>query len=90
MVANTTQLPQPIAALIEPSAPGWALRMLLKLQTHFQPIWPRQPTRLWLCNKADLPPALEWPGCLLVVPDQDCVAIAHAGVWRKISLGGPV
>lgn len=90
MVANARQPPQPITALVEPGAPLWAQRMLLKFQTFFQPIWPRSPVRIWACPKADLPPATDWPSTLVYVPDQDCAALSDGADWRKITLGAPV
>lgn len=66
MVANARQLPQAITALVEPSAPMWAQRMLLKFQGHFQPISPRQPNKLWPVEFADLPPADAWPSSVVI------------------------
>lgn len=90
MVANAHQPPQPITALVEPGSPLWAQRMLLKLQTFFQPIWPRQPNRIWACDKADLPAPDAWPSTLVYVPDQACLALSDGAAWRKIALGAPV
>lgn len=83
-----TRAPEPV--LVEVEAPMWAQRMVLRLKLFFQPLRPVQPTRFFYVNKVDLPPATDWPGAMCVVVDQDCLAVARDGVWRRISLAGPV
>lgn len=84
------QRPPATTALVEPSAPMWAQRMILKLLGFFQAVTPTAPNMLWRCNKADLPPATEWAGCVVIVPDQNALAISNGGQWLKISTAGPI
>jgi hypothetical protein len=90
MVAQLYQKASATSVMAEPGSPMWAQRMIFKLLAFFQPINPIAPNKIWYVNKVDLPPAADWPGALCVVVDQDCIAISRAGVWRRISLGGPV
>ena len=89
MVATITR-PQSTTALLEPSAPPWAQRLMLRLLGYFWPQQPRQPMTLWAVNKVDLPPASAWPNCLIVVADQNALGLSVGGVWMKLTPGGPV
>lgn len=77
-------------ALLEPDAPSWAQRFALRLRREFAGLRPTQPQPVFICDKADLPPAADWPGCVVLVADQACLGVADAGVWRKVAFGGPV
>lgn len=90
MVANAHQRPQATQALVEAGAPMWAQRLMLKLTGYFQPLNPRAPNRIWWADKADLPPAADWLGAIVVVPDQACLAVSDGTVWRRLDFGGPV
>jgi hypothetical protein len=80
----------PDVSLVEPNAPPWAQRFALRIGQYFQSKFPTQPTRFFYCDKVDLPPAADWPGCVVVVVDQECLAVARLGAWRRLNLGGPV
>jgi hypothetical protein len=86
----TTQNVPPISALVEPAAPMWAQRMVLRLTTYFMPIAWRQPFPIWASTKAQLPPAADFPYCVVVVSDQNELALSLGGAWLKIVTGGPV
>jgi hypothetical protein len=80
----------PDVSLVEPNAPPWAQRFALRIGQYFQSKFPTAPTRFFYLDKADLPPAADWNGCMVVVVDQDCLAVAKDGQWRKVTLAGPV
>lgn len=80
----------PSALLVEPNAPLWAQRMALRLPKVFAPITPNQPLKIWAVNKVDLPPPEDWPDCIVVVPDQACLAVSDGAAWLKVAFGGPV
>lgn len=80
----------PNVSLVEPGAPPWAQRFALRLRQYFQSRFPTQPVQIFACDKPDLPPASEYAGCLVVLVDEQCLAIARQGVWRRVNLGGPV
>lgn len=90
MVANLFQRPPSTVALVEPGAPGWANRLVLKLLGFFQPVNPRAPNFIWYVNKADLPPANLWPGALCVVVDEVCLGVSDGLAWRRINMGAPI
>ena len=79
-----------IVALVEPGAPLWAQRMMLKLQGYFLPQVPKEPLALWATTKALLPPAAEWPLSVVIVTDQNALAVSLGGVWLKLATGGPI
>ena len=89
-MVTSVQRTVPIEALLEPGVPGWAPRMLQKMRRYFQPVFAVQPNHIWQVYKADLPPAADWAGCVVMVVDQDCLAFSVGGAWRKISTAGPV
>jgi hypothetical protein len=84
------QRQQPSIALVEPAAPMWAQRMVLKLQDYFLPLAQRQPMAIWACTKAQLPPAADFPFGVVIVSDQNELAVSLGGTWLKIVTGGPV
>lgn len=90
MVTSITQRAPSTTALVEPDAPPWAQRMVLKLVSYFQPLRPRAPVLMWHVNKVDLPPADDWPGALVLVADQNELAISVGGAWLKVVSTGPV
>ena len=80
----------PPAPLLEPGAPPWAQRFALRLEQHFRAAFPSDPVNFWAVDKADLPPAADWRGCLVYVSDQACLGFSDGVSWQKIALGGPV
>lgn len=84
------QRPASTIALVEPGAPLWAQRMALKMLGFFKLVHPLEPAEMWQSNKVDLPPPADWKGCIVVVPDQACMAVSDGLAWRKIAFGGPV
>ena len=61
-----------------------------KFLDYFVPQAQRQPMQLWDCPKAQLPPAADWPFCVVVVSDQNELAVSMGGQWLKLVTGGPV
>jgi hypothetical protein len=51
---------------------------------------PRAPMPVWTVTKAELPPAADWPNTVVIVSDQNELALSLGGAWLKISTGGPV
>jgi len=80
----------PTSILLEPGAPSWAQRFALRLASTFKLINPQAPVAIWGVNSADLPPATDWPGCLVVVPDLNVLAVSDGTVWRRINLGATI
>lgn len=80
----------PSSLLLEPGAPPWAQRFALRISALFKLVNPQAPVAIWPVNKADLPPAADWTGCLVWVPDQVVVGVSDGVNWRRINLGGPV
>jgi hypothetical protein len=89
-MVTTIQRQQPATALVEPEAPMWAKRMVLKFLDFFMPIDFRRPLPVWACKKADLPLASDYPNCVVVVSDQNELALSVGGSWLKVTMGGPV
>jgi hypothetical protein len=82
--------PSATTALVEPGAPMWAQRMVLKMLEYFAPMALRQPMPVWASTKANLPPASDYPNCLVYVSDQGGLGLSVNGAWVKITPGGPV
>lgn len=85
-----TQAAPSSTALVEAAAPMWAQRMALKMVRLFMPMTPRAPMPVWTVTKAELPPAADWPNTVVIVSDQNELALSLGGAWLKISTGGPV
>jgi len=85
-----TQRTPSTQGMLEPNAPPWAGRFLLKLVGFFVAQWPTSPLRLWQVRKADLPPPADWPWAVVAVTDQNCIAVSTGVSWQKIAFGGPV
>lgn len=75
------------APLLEPGTPGWAQRFALRLQGWFWPVEPTRPMRLQAIVKAELPPAADWPQCLVYVSDVKKLGVSDGAAWRD-SAGG--
>jgi hypothetical protein len=80
----------PPGVLLEPSAPPWAQRFALRLQSYFVAAHPTAPTEVYAADKADLPPPADWRGCLAVVPDVHALVVSDGVNWLTVTLGGPV
>lgn len=74
-----TFAPAPIIA--EPGIPPWAQRLLLKLAQRFVPAEPSAPQRVASIPKIQLPPAADWPQCIVWVPDQNKLAVSNGTAW---------
>jgi len=79
-----------ISALVEPQAPMWAQRMVLHFLDFFMPLQQREPMPIWTCAKAKLPPATAYPNTIVIVSDQNELAVSLGGSWLKVTMGGPV
>ena len=51
---------------------------------------PTKPVQLASVVNADLPPAADWPGCMIHVADRNCIAISTpvAGVYTWLRADG--
>jgi hypothetical protein len=85
-----TQAAPAATALVEPLAPMWAQRMVLKMQRFFMPMTPMAPMFVWTTTKADLPPATDYPNCIVIVSDAGELALSYNGAWLKVTMEGPV
>lgn len=74
----------------EPGSPDWAQRMVGRLLAFFQPMNPIAPNHIWYVLQAGLPPAADWPGCIVVVVDQQCLGVSDGTNWRRINMGAPL
>lgn len=79
----------PSAPLLEPNAPLWAQRLVLRLARTFLNLFPTAPVRLWSALAADLPPAADWTGALVWVSDTGKVAVSNGAAWVQTD-GGPL
>lgn len=84
-----TQQAPSTTALLEPAAPPWAQRMMLKLVGFFVPVFPVQPVRVWGVAQADLPPAADWPRGIVYVTDLGKLALSNGVAWTD-TVGGPL
>ena len=89
MVTRLQRVPS-TGGLLDANAPAWAQQMVLRLTSLFKPTFPFEPARMFMTVKADLPPAADFPGAIVVVTDQNCLGVSLGGAWLKIILGGPV
>lgn len=76
-------------ALLEADAPGWARRFALRLQSVFWPVYPTGPMRLWPVKQSNLPPAADWPGCVVFVSDLNKLGLSTGTAWVNAT-GGPL
>lgn len=81
--------PAPSSLLLEPSAPSWAKRLVLRLADYFLGLYPSAPVRLWSAKFAELPPAADWRAGLVWVPDKGKVAVSDGVTWLSVG-GGPL
>ena len=66
-------------------------RLKLELETAFEDLArPRQPTGLYACAVADLPPAADWAGCVLRVTDFGVLACSDGTAWIRQDTGGAI
>ena len=70
-----------VAPLIDPSAPGWALRFAQNLPSLFKARFPTGPEKLTPFLFANLPTAANWPGCLVWVTDKNKVGFSNGTTW---------
>lgn len=76
-----------MVALLEPGAPPWAQRLVLRLQDVFAPLVPKSPVRLPAFASTSLPAPADWRGCIIYVPDKGKVARSDGTAWTD-AIGG--
>lgn len=77
----------PSSLLVEPGAPPWGQRLGLRLGQQFVSKYPTAPMRLWSVDTpADLPPADEWTGAVVSMPDGSVWA-SNGVAWIKVGPG---
>jgi hypothetical protein len=75
------------ALILEPTAPGWAQRMVLALKGYFLPLVPSSPVMLASFPSTSLPDPAAYAGCLIYVPDKAKVGLSNGAAWTN-AIGG--
>ena len=70
-----------VAPLIQADAPSWAQRFALSLPNLFKGLSPKSPERLAPFVFTELPPAANWPGCVVYVTDKHKVGLSNGSSW---------
>lgn len=74
-----------ISQLIEPEAPQWFRRFVLRLESVFVTRYPTAPVRVCSFDAtADLPPASEWPGCIAFVRSPAGFVGSNGTTWGAL------
>jgi hypothetical protein len=85
--------PAPSSLLVDPRAPDWAKRLVLRVTQSFLGLFPSAPVRLWNADTAAaLPNPADWLGGLAFTAADGKVNVSTGGVWRDVGGGaaGPV
>lgn len=48
------------------------------------------PAPVFACTKVDLPPATEWPSCILRISDLDILAVSNGAAWIRQDTGAAI
>lgn len=70
-----------VAPLLDATAPPWAQMFALRLPNIFKGLSPKSPERLASFTFANLPPAANWPGCVVFVSDKNKVGLSNGTTW---------
>lgn len=70
-----------VAPLIDANAPSWALQFAQRTLNAFKSRSPRSPERLAAFTYAELPPAIDWTGCVVFVSDKNKVGLSNGSAW---------
>lgn len=81
MVKNVARIPSS-QGLIEPGAPDWANRLVLRLIKQFVSSAPVNPQQLWATPSSGLPPASENIGCIAYTTDLGLV-VSNGTAWTQ-------
>jgi len=77
----------PSALLLEPNAPMWAQRLVLRLVKTFLNLFPTAPVRLWkVPTSADLPDPAAWTGSVAYTAD-GTVYVSNGTAWLAVGPG---
>lgn len=76
-----------VSPVLEPDVPQWMQRYALRLEKAFVNLFPKAPVRLWSVTYANLPPAADWPGCIVFVSDKNKVGLSNGSAWTQTDGG---
>jgi hypothetical protein len=76
-----------VSTIIEPDIPQWMQRYINRVDATYVNAFPKAPVRLWSVTQANLPPAAQWPGCIVYVSDKAKVGLSNGTTWTQTDGG---
>ena len=68
---------------LDASAPQWARRLVNDLEGAYVKAVPSRPQLLTQLTQSTLPPAADYPWCIVALTDLTCVAMSTGSAWVR-------
>jgi hypothetical protein len=74
----------PAKPVLEPNTPEWFKRYSLRADAYFWPVTPQRPQALFHLPTADLPPAEDYPYCIMYDETLSAVIVSDGTSWSAV------